>query len=450
MGNLGDINIVKGGCNSVEQDMMLDQDRWARNFLRELLGSAIDSANPALLLPNCLPPPPQGRCIVIGAGKAAASMAAAVEHTWSDVDLSGCVSVPYGYRQDCHKIDVHEAGHPVPDEQSLRAAEQILAAVQDLGPDDLVLALISGGGSATLCLPVEGITLAEKQLTNRMLLSSGLDIRTMNAVRRRLSAVKGGKLAAAASPARVITFAISDIPGDEAEAIASGPTASNLPDAKLTGIIDSLGPKLPASVRALLARPEKPVSNDNADPIRLIATAKGALTAAADLAEKRNITPIILGDAIEGEASDVGRDMACRALKNTGPCVLLSGGETTVTVGDAKAGRGGRNTEFLLALVKELNGHSGVWALAADTDGEDGSNLGAAGAIAGPDTLDRAVKAGLDPAASLAGHDSGSFFAALDDLLITGPTLTNVNDFRAILIMPHDRGAPEYREPLKI
>ncbi|WP_229736472.1 glycerate kinase type-2 family protein [Novosphingobium endophyticum] len=405
-----------------------------------MLDAAIASADPAVRLPGCLPPPPKGRCLVVGAGKAAASMAAAVERAWPEADLSGCVAVPYGYGLDCRRIRVREAGHPVPDANSLAAAEEILATVTDLGPDDLVVALISGGGSATICLPAAGITLADKQVTNRLLLASGFDIRTMNAVRQKISAIKGGRLAAAAAPARVITFAISDIPGDEAEAIASGPTAPSGAEIDFDHVVEVLGPQLPEPVRELLASPARPVKADHVDPIQVIATAKGALAAAADVATEHGIKPIILGDAIEGEAREVAREMAQKALDHTGPCVLLSGGETTVTVGNDKAGRGGRNTEFLLALVVALAGRRGVWVLAADTDGEDGSNLGAAGAIAGPDTLERARQAGLDPAAALAGHDSGSLLASLGDLIVTGPTLTNVNDFRAILIMPHERG----------
>ena len=413
-----------------------DGDSRARALLLDLLDAAIASANPALCLPGQLPPPPRGRCIVVGAGKAAASMAATVEQDWPDADISGCVVAPYGYGMKLQKIRVLEAGHPVPDENSVIAAREIMAAVSDLGPDDLVLALISGGGSATMCLPADGLTLEDKQLANRLLLASGLDIRTMNGVRRRLSAIKGGKLAAAASPAQVVTFAISDIPGDEAEAIASGPTATFSQSIDLSPVAETLGPRLPQSVRALLARSEAPPDTFNAEPIRLIAAAQDALNAAAELAKERGLLPIILGDAIEGEAREVARQMGECALQQSEPCVLLSGGETTVTVKAEQPGRGGRNTEFLLALAETLDGQAGIWALAADTDGEDGSNLGAAGAIIGPDTLNRARDAGIDPAQALANHDSGSLFASLGDLIVTGPTFTNVNDFRAILIMP--------------
>lgn len=367
-------------------------------------------------------------------------MAAAVEREWPAADITGCVAVPYGYGVECRSIRVREAGHPVPDANSLAAAEEILATVSNLEPNDLVVALISGGGSATLCLPAAGITLAEKQITSRLLLASGFDIRTINAVRQKISAIKGGRLAAAAAPARVISFAISDIPGDDAEAIASGPTAPRGAETGFDRVIEALGSQLPRAVRELLQRVECPVPMSNVDPIQVIATANDALAAAAHLAKEHGVVPIILGDAIEGEAREVARRMAHCAVEHTGPCVLLSGGETTVTVGNGNAGRGGRNTEFLLALVEALDSRPGVWALAADTDGEDGSNLGAAGAIAGPDTLDRARLAGLDPLAALAGHDSGGFFASLDDLIVTGPTLTNVNDFRAILIMPQERG----------
>lgn len=414
-----------------------EQDAWARRFLVGLFNSAVAAADPALVLPAQLPPKPLGRCVVVGAGKAAASMAAAVEAAWPDVALSGCVVAPYGYGRTCERIRVREAGHPVPDENSVRAAQEILQAVRGLTEHDLVLALISGGGSAAMCLPAEGLTLADKQCTNRLLLASGLDIRTMNAVRRRLSAIKGGRLAAAAGDAPVVTLAISDIPGDIPSAIASGPTA---PDESagidLSAVVHRLGDRLPPAVAELLLRPARPVRLGTVAPIRIIASAAGSLNSAADLARRQGIEPMLLGDSLEGEARDLGRAMARDAAQLKGPAVLLSGGETTVTVGDAPAGHGGRNTEFLLALARELNGEARIWALAADTDGEDGANAGAAGAICTPTTLVRAARAGLDPAEALARHDSGGFFAALGDLLHTGPTLTNVNDFRAILVLP--------------
>ena len=412
-------------------------DSRARALLRRMFDAAVGAADPRTMLADYLPPPPSGRCVVVGAGKAAGSMAAAVEAAWPDVDLSGVVVAPYGYGLDCPRIKVREAAHPVPDASSVLAAEEILAAVQGLGPDDLVLALISGGGSAVMCLPAPGLSLEDKRITNRLLLNSGLDIRTMNAVRRRLSAIKGGKLAAAAGPARVVTLAISDIPGDDAAAIASGPTAA-VPDLDfdMAAVIARLGPTLPANVAELLARPEAATPSAAAREITLIATPAAALDAAVEVARACGITPVLLGDDLEGESRAVAIEMAERARRSSAPTVLISGGETTVTIAGGPAGRGGRNTEFTLALACDLAGQANVWALAGDTDGEDGANLGAAGAIATPDTLARARAAGLDAQAFLDGHDSGSFFEQLGDLVITGPTLTNVNDFRAIFIAP--------------
>lgn len=385
-------------------------------------------------------PPPDGRCIVVGAGKAAAAMAAAVEAAWPDVSLSGVVVAPYGHGIACRRIRVMEAAHPVPDANSMAAAQAVLKAVSGLGPDDLVVALVSGGGSAVLCLPAEGLTLADKQQTNRLLLASGLDIRTMNAVRRRISGIKGGKLAAAAAPARVVTLAISDIPGDDSAAIASGPTVADpLAHADLSAVVERLGPQLPASVRRLLLQPAPAVPTGNADAVILIATPAMALNAAAEAARTKGVEPVILGDALEGESRELAWSMAAQIREVSAPTVLLSGGETTVTIGGGGAGRGGRNTEFLLALTCALQGRPDVWALAADSDGADGANLGAAGAICTPDTLARASAAGLDPLASLATHDSGTFFERLGDLVVTGPTRTNVNDFRAILVMPPSR-----------
>lgn len=445
VGTRGDAKSMAGASSVAIQAEAPGSDGWARRFLRELLDIAIEAANAASVLPPRLPPPPTGRCRVVGAGKAAASMAVAVEREWPDADLTGCIAVPYGYGAACKTIRVIEAGHPVPDENSVKAARAVLGAVGNLGPDDLVLALISGGGSAALSLPSDGLSLGDKQSANRLLLASGLDIRTMNAARRRLSAIKGGKLAAAASPARVLTFAISDIPGDDPNAIASGPTAPPDYGADLSPVLERLGPKLPPRVCEALAMPERRIDVSNAAPIEVIATAGRSLEAAAKRARERGVRPVVLGDDIEGEAREVAQAMAQEALKALqapGPVVLISGGETTVAVGEKKAGRGGRNTEFLLALAKALGGQAGIWALAADTDGEDGANLGAAGAFASPDTIERARAAGLDPAAALERHDSGSVFERLGDLVVTGPTLTNVNDFRAILVMPAESGSP--------
>lgn len=364
-------------------------------------------------------------------------MAAALEAAWPDVGLSGVVTTPYGYGLTCQKIRVIEAGHPVPDGQSVVAAQAVMEAVAGLSQDDLVIALISGGGSAALCLPAAGLTLDDKQVTNRLLLASGLDIRTMNAVRRRISAIKGGKLAAAAQPAQVWTLAISDIPGDDVTAIASGPTALD-PTANLdlSDVIARLGPQLPQAVRDMLRRPGSQASGAEHTRFATIATPAQSLTAAARVAEARGVRPVILGDAIEGESAVVAREMALLVRGVEQPCVFISGGETTVTFDGTTAGRGGRNTEFALSLACALQGNADVWALAADTDGEDGANLGAAGAIVDPQTLERTRALGLDPADALNRHDSGGLFGQLGDLVRTGPTLTNVNDFRAILVLP--------------
>jgi hydroxypyruvate reductase len=405
--------------------------------LRRLFDVAVGSADPAKVLAGHLPPAPRGRCVVVGAGKAAAAMAAALEAAWPQVELSGVVAVPYGYGLACGRISVREAGHPLPDANSLAAAQEALKAVRGLTPDDLVIALISGGGSAAMCLPLPGLTLEDKRLTNQLLLNSGLDIRTMNAVRRRISAIKGGKLAAAAAPARVVTLAISDIPGDDPLSIASGPTAfSTAPEPDLESVVESLGSRLPAGVAKVLRAPAKPVDSSNAADFRLVATPAAALNQAAQAARAEGFEPVLLGADIEGESQVVARRMAKLVGGRSQPTVILSGGETTVTLGEQGGGRGGRNTEFALALACAFDGQAGVWALACDTDGEDGANLGAAGAVISPTTLERARAAGLDPQAALAAHDSGSFFAALGDLVTTGPTRTNVNDFRAILVMP--------------
>lgn len=410
-------------------------------MLRELLEAAIASADPDVVLASHLPPRPDGRCVVVGAGKAAASMALAVEAAWPDVPLSGIVVVPHGYDAQQGRILIREAGHPVPDESSVRAAREIIEAVSGLGPDDLVLALISGGGSASMCLPADDLTLEDKRITNRLLLASGLDIRTMNAVRRRISAIKGGKLAQTAAPARVVTLAISDIPGDDPAAIASGPTAPDTTwNVDLSEVVDRLGPGLPPAVAARLSRPGAKVDTSNASEVVLISTPAQALKAAANAAEAYGIRPVVLGDAIEGESRVVAQQMAMLAYPAASPVVLLSGGETTVTIGDGIHGRGGRNTEFLLSLARELKGRDDIWALAADTDGEDGANFGAAGAICGPDTMSRARSLALDPDLHLENHDSGSFFDQLGDLVVTGPTRTNVNDFRAILVLPAESG----------
>ncbi len=414
-----------------------------RAFLQSLFKAAIAAADPAKVVPPRLPAPPKGRTIVLGAGKASAAMAKAVEDHWSG-PLSGIVVTRYGHGVPCKTIEIVEAAHPVPDERGRDAAERILKLAATAGPDDLVLCLISGGGSALLALPAEGITLADKQAVNRALLASGADIGEMNAVRKHLSAIKGGRLAAAVWPARMVSLLISDVPGDDPSVIASGPTVadpSTYADART--ILARYGITPPDAVAARLhaAADETPKPGDerlSRAATTIVASPLASLEAAAEVARAAGVTPLILGDALEGEAREVGRVMAgiASAVRLHGeplkaPAVLLSGGETTVTV--REKGKGGRNTEFLAGLAVALNGAPGTFALAGDTDGIDGSEDNA-GAIVTPDTLARARKAGLDARASLAANDAWTFFSGLGDLVVTGPTLTNVNDFRAVLI----------------
>ena len=412
-------------------------------LLRALFAAAVDAAAPDNVLARHLPPPPQGRVLVLGAGKAAAAMARAVEDHWQG-PLAGLVVTRYGHGVATRHIEVIEASHPVPDAAGAAAAARILALAEAAGPDDLVLCLMSGGGSALLALPAEGLTLADKQAVGRALLRSGAAIDEINTVRKHLSAIKGGRLALAAAPARVLTLAISDVPGDDPAMIASGPTlADPTTCAQALAVLDKYGIAAPASVRDHLrgALDETPKPGDYRlaeSKAVTIATPMMSLSAAAELASAHGVTPLILGDAIEGEARVVAAQMAARALRIARgedgirrPCVLISGGETTVTV--RGGGRGGRNAEFLLALAIALNSAPGVRAIACDTDGVDGSEDNA-GAVMGGDTLARAAALGLDPAARLAENDAYGFFAALNDLMMTGPTRTNVNDFRAILI----------------
>lgn len=410
-------------------------------WLRHLFDTAVNAAHPAHCLPPHLPEAPAGRTLVVGAGKAAASMALAVDAHWPDTP-AGLVVTRYDHGAPCRHIEVLEAAHPVPDELGEQAARRMLDAVAELGADDMVLALISGGGSSLLTLPAPGITLADKQDMSRALLRSGAPISEINTVRTFLSAIKGGRLAAAAAPARVATLVISDVPNNDPALVASGPTipyASTPADA--LAILEKYAIDVPERVRALLEdnRSESvrdAVSEHNS--VTVIATAADALEAAQRDAEHDGMNVCMLGDDLEGEASDLGREHARMALeiKDSGPdrpLLLLSGGETSVTVHGN--GRGGRNTEYLLSLTLALDGAAGIHALAADTDGIDGIEDNA-GAVARPDTLARAQAAGIDAAACLAGNDAYRVFEALDDLLITGPTRTNVNDFRAILIQP--------------
>ncbi|HEX8602978.1 MAG TPA: glycerate kinase [Pseudoduganella sp.] len=406
--------------------------------------AAVNAAQPSLTIGRHLPPAPKGRTIVIGAGKASAAMARALEEHWPG-KLEGVVVTRYGYAVPCERIEILEAAHPVPDAAGRVAAERILAAVQGLTSDDLVICLISGGGSSLLPLPGVGVTLEDKQAINRALLSCGATITEMNCVRRHLSAIKGGRLAAACYPARVVNLLISDVPGDHPADIASGPTVGDATTcADALAIVKRYGIELPAGARRLLESGEgetlKPGDRrlENVST-HIIASPQMALEAAAAVALDAGVTPFILGDSIEGEAREVARVMAGISLQVqrhsqpvAPPCVLLSGGETTVTV--RGNGRGGRNVEFLLALAVALDGAPNLHAVAADTDGVDGAEE-VAGAFIGPDTLARAWANGIRPRDSLDNNDGHGFFGALGDALITGPTLTNVNDFRAILLL---------------
>jgi hydroxypyruvate reductase len=417
-----------------------------RQLLRDMFDAAIAAASPEKAVPANLPSPPPGRTVVVGAGKAAASMARAVDAHWpADKPLAGLVVTRYGHGVGpLKRIEVVEAAHPIPDAAGQTAARRILDLVKGLGPDDLALCLISGGGSALLSLPAPGITLDDKQAVNRALLKSGANIHEINCVRKHLSAIKGGRLAAAAAPARIVSLIISDVPGDDPSVIASGPTmpdATTLADAR--AVLKRYGIAAPPAVQALLddMRSETPKPGDPAfarSETRMIAAPQASLEAAAKLADKAGYRPLILGDAIEGEAREVGkvfagiaRQVAVHDQPAPAPCVLISGGETTVTVGGS--GRGGRNVEFLLAMAVELDGLPRIFAIAGDTDGVDGAEE-VAGAILTPDSLERATRLGLKARVSLADNDGHGFFQALGDQVVTGPTLTNVNDFRAVLI----------------
>jgi hydroxypyruvate reductase len=412
-------------------------------LLRRMFDAAVAAAQPALCVPRYLPPAPKGRLVVIGAGKASAAMAKAVEDHWHG-PLSGLVVTRYGHALGCRHIEIVEAAHPVPDAAGAMAARRLLQTVEGLTADDLALCLISGGGSSLLPLPLPGLTLADEQALNRALLTSGASIGEMNCVRRHLSAIKGGRLAAACHPARVVNLLLSDVPGDDPIDIASGPT---VPDATCCAdaldIVRRYAIDLPRRALVLLDSVEGE-SLKPGDPrlpsieTHLVATPQMALEAAATVARAAGITPYILGDAIEGEARDVGKALAGIALQVARqgqpfdtPCVLLSGGETTVTV--RGSGRGGRNVEFLLSLAIALDGQPGVSALAGDTDGVDGQDE-IAGALLTPDTLQRAWALGIKPRECLDDNDGHGFFEALGDTIVTGPTLTNVNDFRAIVI----------------
>ena len=427
-----------------------------RAFLRALFDAAVTQALPGpTRLAAFLPPSPGGRTLVLGAGKAGGAMAAALDAAWpADAPLSGLVvtrydSVPPTFAaaqaRGVARIEVVEAAHPVPDEAGRRAAARILDLARGLSADDLVICLVSGGASSLLALPAPGVTLEEKQAINAALLKSGAAIDEMNCVRKHLSAIKGGRLAAACAPARVVTLLVSDVPGDSPSVIGSGPT---VPDpttcADALAVLDRHAIAVPASIRAALEsgtletpKPGDPVFAGHA--VHLVATPQQSLDAAAERARAAGVDAHILSDEIEGESREVAkvhaalaRQIARRGQPFARPCVVLSGGETTVTVRH-KGGRGGRAGEFLLGCALALQGEPGVWALAADTDGIDGVESNA-GAFVTPDTLERARRLALSGRDHLDRNDAYSFFAGLGDLLITGPTFTNVNDFRAILI----------------
>jgi len=416
-----------------------------RLFLKSLFDTAVEAAQAENLIPGNLPACPQGRTIVVGAGKAAAAMARAVEDNWSG-ELSGLVITRYGHALACEQIEVAEASHPLPDAAGQDAATRILAMVADLSADDMVLCLLSGGGSALLSLPAEGINLHDKQSITSDLLKSGANIAEINCVRKHLSAIKGGRLAAVCSPARIVTLAISDIPGNEPSVIASGPT---VPDATWSEtaieILQRYDVTVPDNVVAHLENPatETPKPGDpvfDKSKFIILATADDAMNAAAVLAREFNVEPLVLGD-LQGGSSELAQEHAALAkniVKGMGPvkppCVLISGGETTVQV--RGQGRGGRNSEYSLALALALDAQPGIHAIACDTDGIDGTEDNA-GCYVSPDSLERARQRSLDANGLLSDNDSYRFFSEIGDLVITGPTRTNVNDFRAILIGNH-------------
>ena len=415
-----------------------------RALLEQMFRQAVAQAQPALGVVRHLPEKPRGRTVVVGAGKASAQMARAFEEAW-DGPLTGLVVTRYGYAEACSRIEIVEAAHPVPDEAGFLAARRILETVSGLGPDDLVVALISGGGSALLPAPAPGLTLDDEQAINRALLASGAPISVMNLIRNQFSIIKGGRLAAHCAPARVATLVVSDVPGDDPALVASGPTIPLRGSRELARKYANLYRiELPPHAQALLAGDNNPAPLPGdavfaRNSVRTIASAALSLEAAADLAREQGVEAAILSDSIEGEARDVAqvhaamaREIAQRNRPFRKPVVLLSGGETTVTL-RGKGGRGGRNAEFLLALAIAIDGVEAISAMAADTDGIDGSEDNA-GAFADGTTATRLRKAGIDPLAALAGNDAWGAFNAIGDLLVTGPTGTNVNDFRAILV----------------
>ena len=443
--------------NTTPAPTIPDAATHPREFLETLFRAAVTRAMPLHNTAARLPKPPKGRTIVIGAGKAGGSMAQAVEAFWpADAPLEGLVVTRYHHippRPEglAQRIELVEAAHPVPDAAGLLSAQRILAMVQGLTPDDLVLCLISGGGSALLTLPADGLTLADKQRINGALLDSGANISEMNCVRKHLSRIKGGRLAAACAPARVVTLTISDVPGDDPSIIASGPT---VPDATTCAdalaILTRYRIEVPAAVLAQLGSgaletPKPDAAVFTGHSVHMIATPQQSLEAAAAVARAAGLNAYILSDEMEGESREVGkvhaalaRGVARKGQPFSKPCVILSGGETTVTIkkrpeGTAR-GRGGRGGEFCLGLALALQGQTGVHALAADTDGIDGTEDNA-GAYVAPDTLQRAKALGLKIDTFLDRNDAYGYFDMLGDLVVTGPTHTNVNDFRALLIL---------------
>ena len=415
-----------------------------RNLLTELFNCAVAAADPMKVIPGNLPPRPTGRLVVIGAGKASARMAEAVEAHCGPCE--GIVITRYGYSRPCKGIEIVEAAHPIPDAAGVAATRRILDMVQGLGPDDLVLSLISGGGSALLCAPADELTLEDKIQANAALLSSGVPISGINLIRKRLSAVKGGRLAAACYPAHVVNLIISDVPGDDPALIASGPTVPDTNSSNLMEIVEQYGLDLSPAILAALAKSQQPIlANDlrmqNIET-KIVAAPSSSLRAAAKLVGSRGYDVQILGDALEGEASDLGAkharlamDIQSKLKPGSDPVLLLSGGECTVTHSyeDAVKGVGGPNAEFVLSAAITLNGAPGIHILACDTDGVDGA-AEIAGACAGPTTLKLANGAGISAKNKLEIHDSHGFFEVVDSQIITGPTMTNVNDFRTVLI----------------
>ncbi len=416
-----------------------------QDFLRSLFDAGVAAADPLKCVPPHLPEPPKGKTVVLGAGKASAAMARAVEDNWQG-ELSGLVVTRYGFSVPCNRIEIIEAAHPVPDAAGRAAAGRIVELAQRLGPDDLCLAVISGGASAVLTYPAPGLTLEDKQQLNRELLRSGANIVEMNCVRKHLSAIKGGRLAQAIAPARLVTLLISDVPGDIPGVIGSGPTVpddTTFADARAVIEKYRINPPRAVSEHLIKAENETPKTGDplfDNSTLVMVGRPIASLEAAAAAAKKAGVRPIVLGDDIEGETRDVAKQHAVLARKilasgetDGGPCVILSGGETTVSI--KGNGRGGPNGEYALAMALEMQGEKRVFALSGDTDGIDGSEDNA-GAMIDPDTLNRAKSVGLDAQAYLTNNDSYGFFEKVGGLLMTGPTCTNVNDLRAVLVLP--------------